>query len=402
MPAQEASTKRRVTISTWLPWLAISVALVFFALHFFAGGGRNRLITDSYNYLSMSFGEPPGTPFNTRVAAPVIASVIASTTGASNHISFQILTFLAVIGSLVVLKQLLGEYGGSVQWQAAILLTLGCSLAATFGYVPVMADPLLLLLTCATILALKRDQVALAVVGAVLAALTKEYGLLLSLVASVVFYRRGRQKAAYLALILPVASFISVLSLPAGSSGHGFQSWRSFISAMFGFQLSFFQYRGPAEYPKYLYMWSWSAVWPCLVLAFAFTLSIWRRRSRMQDHEVGFLVMLAAVPVLLLGDWGRSLLIVVPLACVVATSHRLAKSTAFAGLVALGGLSTALARPFHSAPPPPSVLTLSMIAISVVSSILIGVKILRLRPSGSVESLQRSDDPTSEVLARKC
>lgn len=378
-----------LTLRRSLPWLAILCSALLFALHLFVGGGRTRLITDSYNYLSMSRGEPPGTPFNTRVAAPFIAWVIASASGASIHAAFQVLTFSAVVASLLLLRKLISAQGGSPEWQAAILLTFGSALAATFGYIPVMADPLLLFLTCSTLVALQRGHFAWAIVSAVLAALTKEYGLLLGLVISIVAYRRGHRKAAYVGALLPVISFLAATLLPAGSSGHGFQSWRSFVSAMFGYQMSLFQYRGPSEYPKFLYMWSWSALWPALIIAFGTTLSRLRKRIRMQDHEVAFLVMVVALPLLLLGDWGRSLLIVVPFGCVVATYHGLAKSNQFATLLAIGGLSTALARPFHSDPPLPLALTLTMTVISVASSILIGVTILRLAPSGSSEHPRR-------------
>lgn len=392
---------RGLTLRRSLPWLAMLCSVSLFALHFFVGGGRTRLITDSYNYLSMCQGEPPGTPFNTRVAGPFIAWVIASASGASNAAAFQILTFSAIVATLLLLRKLISEQGGSPEWQAAILLTLGCALAATFGYIPVMADPLLLFLTCSTLVALQRGHLAGAIVLAALAALTKEYGLLLGLVISIVAYRRGHRKAAFVGVLLPVISFLAATLLPAGSSGHGFQSWRSFVSAMFGYQLSLFQYRGPSEYPKFLYMWSWSALWPGLVMAFVITFSLLRRRIRMQDHEVAFLVMVVALPILLLGDWGRSLLIVVPFGCVVATSHSLAKNNQFAALLAIGGLSTALARPFHSDPGLPLALTLTMTVISVASSILIGVKILRLAPSGSSKHFQQGlDDPASEAVAR--
>lgn len=389
------------TLRRSLPWLAMLCSVSLFALHFFVGGGRTRLITDSYNYLSVSQGEPPGTPFNTRVAGPFIAWVIASASGASNLAAFQILTFFAVVASLLLLRRLISGQGGSPEWQAAILLSFGCALAATFGYIPVMADPLLLFLTCATLVALQRGHFAGAIVSAALAALTKEYGLLLGPVISIVACRRGHRKAAYVGALLPVISFLAATLLPAGSSGHGFHSWRSFVSAMFGYQVDLFHLRGPSEYFKLLYMWSWSALWPGLVIAFGIALSRLRNRIRMQDHEVAFLVMLLALPILLLGDWGRSLLIVVPFGCVVATSHSLAKSNQFAALLAIGGLSTALARPFHSDPRLPLALTLTMTVISVASSILIGVKILRLAPSGSSEHLQQGlDNPASEAVAR--
>jgi len=382
------------------PWLAILFSVSLLALHFFIGGGRTRIITDSYNYLSVSDGVPPGTPFNTRIAGPYIAWFIASISGISNQAAFQVLTFFAVLASLFLLRVLIRDLGGSAEWQGATLLSIGCALAATFGYIPVMADPLLLLFTCVVLLALQRGHFEIAIVSAILAGLTKEYGLLLSPVVAIVSYRRGHRKAAYAAALLPAISFFAITFLPAGTSGHGFQSWRSFVSAMFGYQLSMFQYRGAIQYPQYLYMWAWSAFWPGLVIAFAVIFSRLRRGVRMQDHEVAFLIMSLAVPILLLGDWGRSMLIVVPFACIVATSHRLASRNSFALLLAVGGLSTALARPFHSDRPLPLAFTLTMTAVSVVSSSLIGLKMLKWAPDGSTEVLRHGvDNPASEAVA---
>ena len=386
-----------------LPWLAMLCSIFLFGLHFFVGGGQARLITDSYNYLSMSRGEPPGTPFNTRIAGPLIARAIAYTAGTSHQAAFQILTFLSVVATLLFLRKLISEQGGSPQWQAAVLLTLGCGLAATFGYIPVMADPLLLFITCSTLLALLRGQFAFAIGLAALAALTKEYGVLLGVAIAVVAYRRELRRTACIAAFLPIVSLLSATLLPAGSSGHGFQSWRSFVSAMVGYQVSLFQFRGPSEYPKLLYMWSWSVLWPCLVIAFGILVSRVRTRTKMTDREVAFSVMVVVLPILVLGDWGRSLLIMVPLGCIVATSHSLSQSNRFAGLLAIGGLSTALARPFHSDPQPAVALTLTMTVISVASSVLIGIKLLRLHPSASSEPLQQGlDNSTSEAVARQC
>jgi hypothetical protein len=384
-----------------LPGLAISSSVLLYALHFFVGGGQARLIKDSYNYLSMSQGELPGTPFNTRIVGPLMARVIADIAGTSHHTAFQILTFLSIVATLLVLRKLISEQGGSPEWQAAVLLTLGCGLAATFGYIPVMADPLLLLVACCTLLALHRGQLAFAIGLAALAALTKEYGVLLGLPVSVVAYRRGRRSVALIAAVLPMFSLLCATLQPADSSGIGFQSWGSFTIAMFGYHSSLFKLRGPSEYPKLLYMWSWSVLWPCLAIAFGIVLSRLRNRDKLGDHEISFLVILAALPILLLGDWGRSLLIAVPFGCVVATKHTLSTSNRFAALLAVGGLSTALARPFHSDPLPPKALTLTMIVISAASSILIGIKVLRLSPSGSSESFQQGlDNPTSEAVAR--
>jgi hypothetical protein len=390
-----------LTVKQCLPWLALSCSVLLYGLHFFAGGGRTKLITDSDAYLLMSRGEQLGAPFASRVLAPFIASVIASVLGATNLAAFQILTLVALLGSMLLLRKLISSQGGSVEWQAAVLLSLGCALAATFGYTPVMVDPLLLFLTCLTVMALDCGYFSAAVALASLAALTKEYGLLLGLVISVVAYRRGHRKLAYVGLLLPALTFLVATLALSGSPGVGFLGWQSFLSAMFSYHTYLFRFRGASEYPKLLYMWSWSVLWPVLVIAGGVVLSRLRNRIKMSDHEAGFSLMLVALPFLLLGDWGRALLIVVPFGCVVATSHPLARNAQFTALVAIGGLSTALARPFHSEPPPPLALTLTMTVISIASSLLIAVKILRFVHSGSSSQLDPVlDNPAPEVAAR--
>jgi hypothetical protein len=384
-----------------LPWLALLCSVSLYSLHFFAGGGRTKLITDSAAYLSMSQGNQPGAPFDSRVLAPLIASLIASAFGISSIAAFQLLTPVVLLASLLLLQKIIIKQGSSVEWQAAVLLALGCSLAATFGYTPVMADPLLLFLTCLTVMALDKGYLAAGVVLASFAALTKEYGLILGLVSSVYAYRRGHRKLAYLAVLLPAIALLATTLIATGSSGVGFLDWQTFVSAMFGYHTSLYRFRGASEYPKLLYMWSWSALWPVLVIATGVVLSRLRNRIEMRYHEVGFFLMLFAIPFLLLGDWGRTLLITVPLACAVGTSHPLARNRQFTLLLAIGGLSTAVARPFHSETPPPHLLILAMTAISVVSSLLISVMVVRFAHSRRTPELDSGlSGPASEVAVK--
>jgi hypothetical protein len=148
-------------------------------------------------------------------------------------------------------------------------------------------------------------------------------------------------------------------------------------------------------------MWSWSALWPVLMIAVSVVLSRIRNHIKMGNQEVAFVLMLVALPFLLLGDWGRSLLIVVPFGCAVATSHDLVRCGRFTALLAVGGLATSLARPFHSEPLPPQAVMLTMTVISMASALLIAVKILRFAPSGSTSPLDpRLDNPTPELVTR--
>lgn len=117
----------------------------------------------------------------------------------------------------------------------------------------------------------------------------------------------------------------------------------------------------------------------------------------MTGDELAFAVLLTALPILLLGDWSRNLIIMVPFACIVVTSHPLAKERYFVSLVAIGGLATALARPFHSEPSPSQTITLIMTIISVVSSLLAGVRLLRFASSKSSPQIETLNRPSPEA-----
>jgi hypothetical protein len=357
------------------------------------GGGYERLLTDSQAYLFVAQGGHIGAPYSVRVFGPFAASAISWVSGVSTLGAFQILTAFALIASLILLRRLISRRGGCVEFQAAVLLALGCALAATFGYIPVMVDPLLLLLTCLTLAAIESKQLIAAIALATLAALTKEYGLLLAFIVSLVAYRNGRRKLALIGILIPAGLLLAVIlnrSSPTSVSG---SDWPRFVSAMFGYHPSLVRFRGWADYLKIQYMWSWSALWPVIVIAAANVVSSLRNRIRMSAPEAGFAVMLLAIPLLLLGDWGRAMLIVVPFAAIVAASHPLAKDRYLIFLLALGGLSTALARPLHSTPPPPTALTLAMTVISVAASVLITVRIVKSLASKSTPHL----DPALEM-----
>src|SRR5262249_27600306 len=155
------------------------------------GGGSAHRILDSSAYLQISNGEQVSVPFNTRIVTPLLARLIASVAGLSPSAAFQVLTPITLLASLLLLSEAIRKRGGSATWQAGVLLAFGCSLAVTFGYTPVLADPMLLLLVCLTIAALDAGHLAVALSLACLAALTKEYGVVLGLVWSSHAYRRG-------------------------------------------------------------------------------------------------------------------------------------------------------------------------------------------------------------------
>jgi hypothetical protein len=390
-PSPSSAGVRKKVPTHWvrsLPLLAVLLSCAIYAVNFFFGGGSSHLILDSFAYLQLSDGQQASVPFNSRIATPFLAAFISSATGLSTSAAFKLLTPAALLTSLLLLRRLIRRRGGSAEWQAALLLAFGCSLAVTFGYTPVLVDPILLLLTCLTLVALDAGHLLAALVLAFLAALTKEYGVLLGVVWGVHAYRRGFRKVAYLGLILPAAALLIVLLVRQSNAGVGFGSWPAFAyHLVFEYQLSVFRLRGPVEYSKLLYMWSWCALWPVIFISTSSLLSRFVERIKMTDDEVNFGVLLTALPILLLVDWSRLLIIIVPFACIVATAHPLARDRSFVFLLAIGGLSTALARPFHSETPPPLTLTLTMTVISIASALLIAVKTLRFIHSGSSSQL---------------
>src|SRR5215813_6622506 len=120
---------KRVDGAYWnsglLLWIAIISASLLFVWHFFLGGGRGKLITDSYAYVELSLGHRVGVPFNTRVLQPLVASSIAFSTPVTEASAFELLTALELVASLVLIAAILRRRGATRQWQAAILLAFG-------------------------------------------------------------------------------------------------------------------------------------------------------------------------------------------------------------------------------------------------------------------------------------
>jgi hypothetical protein len=383
-----------------LPRFSIAICSAVYSAHYFLGGGRGHLILDSWAYLGLSHGEQAAVPFNTRIATPFLAALIAAATGLSTSAAFKLLSPAALLASLLILQGLIRRRGGSAEWQAAVLLAFGCSLAVTFGYTPILVDPTFLLLTCLILAVLDAGHLAAALVLACIAALTKEFGLVLAPIWSFYAYRRGFRKFAYAGLIVPAATLLIVLFARQSSAGVGFPGWSTFASHLvFEYQLSVFRQRGPGDYAKLVYMWSWCGLWPVFFISTYSVISRLIKRARVSADQMAFAVLLTGLPVLLLGDWGRNLIIMVPFACIVATAHPLARDRRFALLLAVGGLSTALARPFHSEAPPPYLLTLVMTIVSAASSLAIGMILLWYAHSSGARELDSGLGRTAGEVA---
>lgn len=361
-------------------WPALVFPMLVFCFHFFLGGGSTKLINDSRAYLAVAQGERAGIPFDSRILGPFIASSVNTVFGIPSIGAFHLLTCVSLIASLLLLRKITSGQRGLPVWQAAVLLTLGCASATTFGYTPVMVDLLLLVLASLTLLAVARNRWIAVLLLSILSALTKEYGILLGIACAVVAWARNHKKFAPVIGLSPILVLVAVVLIGSGSGPVAPDRWRVFAKAMFGYHQSLFNFRGAIEYFGLLYMWSWSVLWPVLGVALGVLFARFRSGEQMTNVEIAFTVMLFALPILLLGDWGRSLLIIVPFASAVATRHELTRNKQFVALLGIGGLSTALARPFHGEFLIPKALTIAMSITSIVSSVLIGFQILRFRP----------------------
>ncbi len=360
---------------------------MLYAIHFFPGGGHNHLINDSRAYIEISQGQPVGIPFNTRILQPLLASSISGLTAIESITAFQLLTAAELLLSLLLIASLLRRRNATGYWEAAVVLTLGCSLAATFGYVPVMADPLLLLLACLTIELLDRDRLILALGCCCLAALTKEYGVILGLCWLCHAYRKRRGVIAWAGASLPfIALLIALFVMPSAAIARtGFSGWRAFVGAMFGYHISLFNFRGPLQYIQIIFMWAWSIVWPVMLLSISLVVSRLRSHISLGPDLSSFAAALCVMPVLLLGDWGRSMLVVVPLALAASATHPLTKDNRFALLLAVGGIATALARPFHGDVIPPFLFIIAAQIISAIASAAIALRIGKFFLTGATD-----------------
>lgn len=335
-------------------------------------------------YLQISSGQSAGVPFDIRILVPTLAAYTAGITGLSVSATFNTLTSLALLGSLLILKRLLNQVGSSWQWQTAVLLAFGCSLAVTFGYTPILVDPFLLLVTCLTVIGLDGGKLIAALVLTCVAVLTKEFGLFLAPVWSFYAYRRGYRIFALAGLVAPIATFVILLVARHSDAGSTFMGWRPYAyHYLFDYQLSVLRLRGAMSYVKLLYMGAWCGVWPTILVASMGIRSRFPLSAGVDVYRIGFVVSLICLPLLLPGDWSRNLIVLVPFASIVAASHPLASDRYFVGLVAIGGFTTALARPFHGDSPTPQGIVLTVTILSLLSSILIVTKIVRFIASTS-------------------
>lgn len=174
-----------------------------YSFHFFAQDGHSYVSPDGREYLAMVNGELARTPINTRILQPYLALSLSLILGAEPAVGFRILTPIELVASVLTILFLLRRRGATIAWQIATLLAIGSGLAVTYGHMPVLVDPLLILLSCLTLAALDHNRIVLALVCALLAALTKENGVLLGFVWGIYAFRRGYKRAALAGGVLP-------------------------------------------------------------------------------------------------------------------------------------------------------------------------------------------------------
>ena len=328
-------------------YLALAFALVgsLFAYQFFFQGGRYSSTPDGVYYLAAAQGETVELPYNSRIVVPLVASLIARLTAVSVSAAFHILTITSLLGSLLLLVYLLERRGVFGVYSAALVTAFGAGLAIFHGKYPTLLDMPLLLLTCLTIVALDHGKLFVALAIICVAALTKEYGALLTLAWAVQAYK---QKGAYTVAcaILPVAVVVAAVLLSPSRPGV-YPTHQSFLISQLKYQAFWLYPEYLFNYFKLTYFWAWGAVWPVLLLSAWALIKTLRDGSvfTMDDRRYG--AMMFATPILLTGDWDRTFVLLVPFACLALASSHFARDVRFCLLLGVGGLSTAMLRWYY-------------------------------------------------------
>ena len=352
------------------PALAFALVGSIFAYQFFYQGGRYSSTPDGIRYLAAAQGETVDLPYNSRIVVPLVASLIARLTAVSVGTAFNILTITSLLGSLLLLVYLMERRGVFGLYSAALITAFGAGLAVFHGKYPTLVDMPLLLLTCLTIVALDHGKLFVALAIICIAALTKEYGVLLTLAWAIQAYK---QKGAYIlaGAILPVAAVMAAVLLSPSRPGV-YPSHQSFLISQLKYQAFWLYPEYLFNYLKLAHFWAWGAVWPILMLSVWALIKTLRGGSVFTMDELRYSAMLFATPILLTGDWDRTFVLLVPFACLVPVSSPLARDVRFCFLLGIGGLSTALLRshyiPHYGEDIPSNLYKLILVLVSVSTS----------------------------------
>jgi hypothetical protein len=201
------------------------------------------------------------------------------------------------------------------------------------------------LLTCLTMLALRRDQLLVSLFIISVAALTKEYGSLLALAWAAHAYKTRGVYAAF-AAVIPALIVVLVIAFAHGQSG-AYQSYTDFVGHQLRYQAFWLHPEYFSNALKFIYFQAWGALWPVFVLALLALFRKWRLRDKLNLDDIHFLAMLFSLPILLTADWDRTFILIIPFAVVTAPFISASQDMRFGIALGVGGLATALARAFY-------------------------------------------------------
>jgi hypothetical protein len=360
----------------YLVYGAIVCVLLVFAFEFFLQDGSAYVSPDGQHYLTIAQGETHVYPYNVRLVKPLIVRGLHALMNLPIQPAYQLLTVIELTASLLLLAMLLRKRNATVWTQVSFIIGFGVSLGVIYGHMPVLVDLALLTVTLLVMVALDKGRLWLALLLIGVAALTKEYGVLLILVWAVHARRRLPAWMAYACACLPLALLFLTMWLNPAPERRVSGEAKSFLDLSMQYLLNLNEHVG-SSLVKTLYIWLWAVLWPVGLLAILAILRAVKKRLALQPDQIDFAVLLLGVPLLLMGDWNRSLLLLVPFACNASLLHPLAQKKQFNLFILIGGVATAFNNFAFTRLRPPSLFVLTMIALSMAISFLILITIAR-------------------------
>jgi hypothetical protein len=271
------------------------IFLIGFSMYtnrFVYDNGQERITPDGIEYLKAAKNEPVGDPFSTRILGPTLARLI----NASDPVrAFHVITPISLILSLFSILWLL--YPKSpVLFFTALGSGFAITIGMTYGGMPVLVDPLLLLFSSGVALCLYHQKLLQALAFICLAVLTKEYGVLLFAPWA---YAAWSKKKSYLILGLLCVSALAFhhITNAAGYNAFNYSRGSLLIAQLLYYpdQISYLGlWRGLAR----LYYAAWLGLLPLLILIVVVAL---------KERGISIAVFACVgLPLLVLGDWQRT------------------------------------------------------------------------------------------------
>lgn len=376
----------------WLVYAAIVLVALMFAFEFFLQGGSQVVSPDGRHYLALAQGERHAYPYSVRLVKPFVVRCLTAATPLPVASAYQLLTFVELTAALLVLVLLLRRREAPVPTQLAIVLGVGMPMAVLYGHMPVLVDVLLVLLTVSVIAALDSGRLLVALLLVACAALTKEYGVLLALVWLMHARRQLSVWQSYGGAALPVLLLLGVMwvnAVPQPPMANGEE--RNFLALSVRYLLNLGDHVG-SSLVKTLYIWLWAVLWPAFALSLLAIIEAVKRRAPLHRDQEDFAVLLLGAPLLLMGDWNRSLILLTPFACLASLTQPLMRARRFAWLLLLGGVTTPLNSFAFIERTPPALFLRAMTVLSLVASALLLWQIVRrlFQTPVAAPSLQRT------------